>query len=525
MTEPGSGAARGAGRAARSRDEGFGDDPRGHPTGAPLSPPDSAPARPASTIDHRIQADAGSRPRVAVLLPYWSFWEGAVAGDLRADRHALLQGAVEAAAAGAEVVDARLVDSRQEGAAAATAAAAAGAEVLVVVQSMAVPPAYAAAALDALAGLPLVVWVAHRDARVDPGLDHGGITTEGATVGGSMLTSSLVRAARPFSLVVGRPGESPVARAIADAVRAAAVAGSLRRARIGRVGRPMDGYGFVDADAGRLREATGVELVPIPPAEVGERFLAVAPERVRELAARTRTRYRVAAEAEPGLDASLRAALALEDLVGAHRLDAGALNCHVPEIRLGGPIGLAPCFGLGRLTSAGVPWTCTGDVLTAVAMLTTKRLGGAAQYHELEAFDEATGELVIASSGEHDLALAAGTPADVIRNAWFPDDPGRGVCARLSPPPGPATLVAFAQLDAPAPAFRLVAARGEFTGSSWPGTGTANGGFRFAAPSAAEGWARWARAGAGHHSSATHGDLADAVALVAAHLGVECVVV
>ena len=33
------------------------------------------------------------------------------------------------------------------------------------------------------------------------------------------------------------------------------------------------------------------------------------------------------------------------------RFDAGAMNCHVPEIRLGPDVGIAPCFGLGRSTT------------------------------------------------------------------------------------------------------------------------------------------------------------------------------
>ena len=98
-------------------------------------------------------------------------------------------------------------------------------------------------------------------------------------------------------------------------------------------------------------------------------------------------------EGEPSadsIDRSLRAAIALEAVVDAHGLDGGAFNCHVPQFRFGEPIGIAPCWALGRLTTGGRPFTCTGDIVTAVAMLTTKRLGGAAVYHEIEAIDYAT---------------------------------------------------------------------------------------------------------------------------------------
>jgi L-arabinose isomerase len=215
---------------------------------------------------------------------------------------------------------------------------------------------------------------------------------------------------------------------------------------------------------------------------------------------------------------SLRAALALDDLIERHRLDAGAMNCHVPEIRFGEEIGITPCFGLGRATSRGVPWTCVGDVLTAVAMLAGKLLGGAAQYHELEAIDYETGELVIASSGEFDLGFGDGRTPRLIRNGWFASDPRCGACACFSGPAGPATLIGFTQVG---DGYRLIAAEGELTGRAFPATGTANGGFRFAR--GLDGWTAWCRAGANHHSSATPGAFGDAVEALGRMAGIEAV--
>jgi L-arabinose isomerase len=227
------------------------------------------------------------------------------------------------------------------------------------------------------------------------------------------------------------------------------------------------------------------------------------------------------------LDRSMRAALALETVVDAYDLDGGAFNCHVPQFRFGEPIGIAPCWALGRLTTRGRPFTCTGDIVTAVAMLTTKRLGGAAVYHEIEAIDYATGEVVIANSGEHDLAwLAPGSRPRLRPNGWFCGrDAHCGVCAVLEPPAGPATLVGFTPHPHARGGFRYAVARGELTSRAFPETGTVNGAFRFAEGPVETAWARWASTGVNHHSSATPGDLSDAVAIVARHLGVEAVIV
>lgn len=433
-------------------------------------------------------------PRIALVEPYWDFWEPSVAYDLRADRAAIGE-AVRRALPEVEWVDREAADA------------------VLVLQTMATPPAWT---LPLLGDLPVVVWAAHRGA-LPAGVDHGAITTEGATVGAPMLTSLLVREGRPFELLLGRIDDDATLAAVGEALTAAAAAHRLSRARIGRVGAPLDGYACVDTDAGLLRQRTGIELVPIDAAELLELYRAVPAERVRAVEAETRATYDVQVEGE-GLQRSLRAACAIDDLAARHRLDAGALNGHVPEIRFGAEIGIAPSFALGRATTAGIPWTEVGDVLTAVAMLAAKLLGGGAQYHELEAVDYETGELVMASSGEYDLALAGGARPRLIANGWYADDAITGVCAEFAAAAGPATLVGFAQVG---DGYRLIAADGAFTGRAFPATGTANGGFAFDRGLGA--WADWARAGANHHGSATPGRLGGAIDQLARHLGIDAV--
>jgi L-arabinose isomerase len=478
--------------------------------------PDPAPAREAP-------------PRLAVVHPYWTLWEHTAGPNFRADRLALARrvaAALEDAFAPVGVAD---YHSAAEAAALAPGFTAAGAEVVLVLQTMAAPSAYTLALLDAMPGVPVVIWALHETGLVDGAFDHGGITTQGATVGAPMLSNILGRLGRPFELVLGRLSDAATIGRVRDALRLAAVARRISRSRLGRVGVPLDGYLHVDVNDDELRAGTGIEVVRIAPDELVERYRAVDAARVRALDAEVRAAWVLEGDVDDddSLGRSLRAAVALEDLVADHRLDAGAFNCHVPQFRFGEPIGIAPCWALGRSTSAGVPWTCTGDVLTAVAMLTTKSLGAAALYHEIEAIDYATGEVVIANSGEHDLAwLAPGERPRLRRNGWFcGQDPHCGVCAVFEPPAGPATLVGFTPHPAARGGFRLVAARGDLTRRRFPETGTLNGAFRFRDGTVEEAWARWASAGVNHHSSATPGDISADVAAVARHLGIEAVIV
>ena len=470
----------------------------------------------------------GARPRVGVVHPYWTLWEHTAGPTFRADRLELTRAV---ASEFGDVVDAVSVDeiaSGDDGLAVGRRLADLRVDAVLVVQTMAVPAAWTMTALDAVPRTPVVVWALHETGLVEGGFDHGSITTQGATVGAPMLSNLLSRADRPFELILGRRSDPAAQGRVRDALRLAGIASGIARARLGRIGRPLDGYAHVDLDDDALRAATGIELVPIEPDEVVARFLEVDDDAVRALETALRRDWTIEREPHPDdLDRSLRAALALERVVEDHGVDGGAFNCHVPQFRFGETIGIAPCWGLGRLTSGGRPFTCTGDIVTAVAMLTTKRLGGAAVYHEIEAIDYASGEVVIANSGEHDLAwLAPGATPRVRPNDWFCGrDAHCGICAAFEPAPGPATLVGFTPHPAARGGFRFVVGRGDLTERTFPETGTVNGAFRFRDGTVEEAWARWAAAGVNHHSSATPGDLSDEVARVARHLGIEATIV
>ena len=128
-----------------------------------------------------------------------------------------------------------------------------------------------------------------------------------------MLTSLLVREGRPFELVLGRIDDPEAVAAVAR--RAARRRGGEPHARRPDRARRPAAAGLRLRRHGweLLRAATGIELVPIEPAELLALYRAVAPARVRALEAETRARYDVELEGD-GLARSLRAACAIDDL-------------------------------------------------------------------------------------------------------------------------------------------------------------------------------------------------------------------
>ena len=452
--------------------------------------------------------------RVLVVMPYWSFFESSTTTDLRHDRESLLSRVCDAVrAAGCDVAGSYLLDSSSSARPWQEQIVRNDVDVLLVAPSMAAPPAPVLDLIHGMPDVPLVIWPCGWPSTVLGEFSHSDIVERGATVGTPMITSVLVREGRPFRLLpvdcdVDGPGGQ-----LADELTAARAAARVRAARIGRIGEALPGYASVEVDDEALSAHLGLNVIRIPPSEFAERFAAQSATATSERVLSLREEFVVDCPAA-SLTPAGRAVDALEGLTGDQRLSAGTLNCHVGEIRGSSQLGIAPCLALGQSTSHGRPWTCTGDILTAIGMLICSEVSGTSLYHEIEAFDPADASFIIANSGEHDTRMSAQTPR-LAPSPWWP----ASICATHPIPEGPATIVALA----PVPdGFRLICAEGSIEKAAEPATGTVSGRFRWSG-TPGQGWGSWIEAGAGHHSSLGLGHHAGRLASVAKHLGIDFV--
>lgn len=447
-------------------------------------------------------------PRIGLLSPYWGFWEEVVDGDPRALHARLFDQAIAVARRHGEVLWSVLADELDD--------SLTEVDMVIAVITMASPPAAVRAFLERQPSSVFVVWALHESPAVPEPFTHESITTRGATVGASMTAASLSRAGIAHDVVLGDPSSSRVDRAL----RCAAAAAGVRGSRLLVVGEPLEGYDFVlppGAEVARL----GVELIARTPDELATHAAAASEVELAALYAEIGAEVSGVTTAV-GVEVALRAAVALQHMVEREDVQGGALNCHGSSLRTGSRWGgVAPCLALGRLTSLGCGFTCTGDINTALAMLLVNALGHATMYHEMEAVDEDTDEVILANSGEHDSRFASVSGARIVANPWFPGaNPTPIVAYQIAP--GPASIVAVTVDDEK---FRVIVAEGDFTARRTDLTGTITAAFRFSSSSAAAGWRDWVNAGAGHHACATdvhlHGDLS----VVCRHLGLDLVTV
>lgn len=445
----------------------------------------------------------GAVGRIAVVLPYWDFWETAVPWDFRADREALLAEAVEIAGRAGDVAVAALLPDEQ--AALALRPQVQDLDAIVVVSTMAVPSATTMALVAGATHVPVLVWALSRLPQLAEGFSHTDITTAGSPVGTPMVTSALARAQVRFD-VVATSTQAP--EAAVAAIRCVVTAGRIARGPLLVIGKPIAGYTTVVPPADR---DFPINEVAVPAEVFADAARSANDEHVQVRVSEIREQFDVeSAVTALSLQRAAQAEVALRELVQQTGAVAGAINCHEAALRGNPDFGIAPCLALGRLTTEGVPFTCTGDVLTALAMFTVQSLGYPTLYHEVEAIDFENDEVVLANSGEHDLGLCSHR-ATLLPNHWYSHDPIVGPCALYSIPAGPASLVAFVM----APQPRFVVAEGVFTGHAFPQTGVPNAGFRFRDRPVAEAWADWARSGVTHHSAATNAHLAADIRIIA----------
>jgi L-fucose isomerase-like protein len=332
-------------------------------------------------------------------------------------------------------------------------------------------------------------------------------------VGAYAVTNALVRAGHPARCEIGEAlGPGTIAW-----LRAAGFASDLAGARFGLIGGRWPGMLDVHLDTNRLARDLGAtwEDVVLPGAE------AVEPMRLDVLAD---LGVSTIAGEPPAIDdgcvaASRRLAAALEDASAG--LDAMALRCHSDAVGSHPGYGVMGCLGASLLTTRGLPVTCTGDMVTLVAMFFASRVGGAAQYFEVDGPDRDRGALLLSNGGEIDLRSARPGSVQLVEQQFFTGIRGRGLAFRGLVEPGPATLVAFTEQPG---GWRLITLEGEVLADHLAGFPVTNAFFRTALDPA-EAFRRLGNAGSPHHVALAPGHLGDVAAALSTLSPIEHVAV
>lgn len=463
-------------------------------------------------------------PHIAVAAGYMPFFDEIMPPGYRDDRDAYGREAARAAEPAGRVSYLGLMHDEASGREAAEHIREVGADALLLVPTMATPATYLWRVAEPHPDLPVVIWAAHETGSVGPGYDMPELCRHSQNVGVLMVGNMLARAGRPFVVVAGERDDETVRLRLAEALDVAALAGRLRRSRFGRLGSPLDGYANVDVDAAALHAATGIEIVEIGLDAWTQSLSQVDRPAIDAVIDHAGRQAIIDDRGQPeAVDAAARMAAALEATARSEDLLGGAINCR-------GVFGVSNeacpslgCLAVTHATSLGFPFSCTGDVITAIAMTIGRALGGGALYCELDAIDTGRDAFLCSNTGEGDFGWSDGSQASC-RIFASGSDSGRhapGCSVRQHLRSGPATMIGFTPRAGAKRGFVLLAMEGEVEEPPQVTLSVSAAWFRADTAPMATAFERWAQGGATHHGSLSPGRLAGRLEMLARYLGID----
>ncbi|MBK8085151.1 MAG: hypothetical protein IPK28_15775 [Devosia sp.] len=453
------------------------------------------------------------RGKVAVIGGMMAYFESIMPAGFREERRDHVRAVTRPLAAEFDLVELGLWADRGDVEPMARRLQAEACDVLLLIPTMATPPAEIAA-LAAAADLPVVIVCAHALEHVDADYDMAALCRHSINVGATMLGAMLRRQARPIRpvLVSGFLSDADFHARVRLAVKTASLAAQIRGLRIGRLGQPMAGYDHLGLTEDQAK-ASGLIVVDVPYRDWAERVAAVTAEEIADALA-TALPHLLPPQASyacsPDLDRAIRLGVAMDQLADELQLDCGAIACRGP-FGDGLAQGAISCLATTLLAATGRPFAATGDMVTAVAMLIGRTLGGATLYCELDAVDRARDAFLVANTGEADTGWCpANGRFEIVDASAHSGRQVPGVVLRHDLAPGPATMLGATLDQSRSERLSLVALEGRTLELGATALNVTNGWFQTSQRPALSAFEAWANAGATHHGALSPGHLSEA---------------
>lgn len=396
-----------------------------------------------------------------------------------------------------DVIDGGLVDSVAGAGESAGRLAAQNIDILLLIPMMAVK-GDAGVESSRIAGVSLVVWNAHETLALPPEYDASALVSHSGNVGTLALTNSLMRAGRPFLLTTGHWQDCEVRVRIVEQLHSAAVATSLARVQLGLIGEQFEGMTDVGLDDDVLVHNGLRRTRPISVARVQEAFAGISDESQSYEVSCAKSAFSCGGLTGDALQSSVRLALALENIVESNQLDGGAVNCHSAGWREDPKLGVLGCYAVSQLATRGIPFACTGDLCTGLAMVIAKRLSGTSFYCEIDLLDYANDEALLSNSGEMDYQYSGAGREELVPHSFYCTAAGVSAVNNGTLKSGPATLLALTPLSDKR--IRLIAASGQVLNRKAKNLPVSNCLFKFDRSPINRAFDEWCQAGANHHA-------------------------
>ncbi len=369
-------------------------------------------------------------------------------------------------------------------------------EVLITLH-LAYSPSLEAAEIIAASSLPVVVLDTTPDYEFP--FDYGNrLILNHGIHGVQDFCNVLLRCGKDFLISAGHWDKSSVLDRVLRQVKAAGLAHTMSRIRVGRIGGSFAGMGDFEVPDGTF----GMTVVPY------EKCLRQPPEPdadaiAAEMAA-DRHRFVFGEMSPVGYERTLRVCLKLRRWLEAKKLDAFTM-CFQGITSADG-WETVPFLEASKAMARGLGYAGEGDVLTAALVATLMRVFPETSFTEMFCPDWAHNRIFVSHMGEINIGLCDQKPLLSERKYIF-SATGNPVVATGCFRPGPATLVNLAPcIDGD---FKLIAAPVVFDAPGTPSTASNTGWFSVPQRDISSFFEVYSRLGGTHHLALCYGcDLA-----------------
>ena len=272
--------------------------------------------------------------------------------------------------------------------------------------------------VDALAGteLPLIVLDTTPTFDYSPAQDPDELLYNHGIHGVQDMCNLLLRRGKEFLIEAGHWAESDVLDRVTDCVKAAGIAGVMKKARVGRIGSPFKGMGDFQLPEDVMSSTIGIRTIPYASGEGSVHADEVSDGEIELEMSRDRENFRMEHIDEAVHRKSTRACLAVRKWVERNRLTAFTVN--FMEITRQSGVSCMPFMEAGKAMAQGTGYAGEGDVLTAAMVGALMSVYPETSFTEMFCPDWNNDSIFLSHMGEMNLSLTAGQA--ILRELDFP---------------------------------------------------------------------------------------------------------
>jgi L-arabinose isomerase len=373
--------------------------------------------------------------------------------------------------------------------------------------------------LEELRDTPLLLWCWTPGTALPESLTARDLIKWSGPVGAQQISGALRRSRRKFTFVLGNHMEKETLQEAQDFLAAAAVARSLKHARIGLLPYRYDVMTNTWVDEFDLMSKLGLDVIYISVNQLASSSGLVKDAEVRGYVDELRGMHISSEVSSEGLSEATRVSLGLARIVEDQRLDAVSIGDCNDELHA--VLNCRPCLYLPAIFERGVVVGMEGDLLGILAQLILSRLSGQpTMFTEIFTYDERENQILLGHAGMHDIRLAENRSAVMITQDYEYPNERAGVWMAFSVRPGPVTLLAITSDQGE---FHLVATKGEALPAKGKLQGYPNALVRLDLPLRSF-FETTTAIGTTQHWALAQGDLRGGISKVAYLLGTDCTI-